>query len=229
MMQTFRENYECILERIGRAAERSDRSADTVTMVAVTKYFSGVEEVRALYALGCRDFAENRAALLQEKHGLLLEEAPDIRWHFIGPLQKNKARRVLGCAKIIHSVESLDLLKTLDRIAQEKGVVSSVFFEVNISGEAAKHGFSRESLASVWGSLSDFPHLKVKGFMGMTSLHASERDAHEQFRTLREIRDQFLPGGELSMGMSHDFEIAIEEGATMVRIGSALFEDFSSF
>lgn len=220
-------DYSKVLDQIASAALSAGRKPETVKLVAVTKYFSGTREVEELHEAGCRDFAENRLPVFQPKFEALrtLREAPEtaFRWHFIGPLQKNKARKVLLMADTIHSGESLDLLRTLDRLSAELNLRRRVFVEVNLGGEANKHGFSRPELELAWPEIQSFAHLELAGFMGMTSLDADEAEAHRQFASLRLLRDEFLPGGELSMGMSHDFPIAIAEGATIVRIGSALF------
>ncbi|MGN1274428.1 MAG: YggS family pyridoxal phosphate-dependent enzyme [Thermoguttaceae bacterium] len=221
-------NYAKILGQISDAALASGRKPEDVKLIAVTKYFTGTREVEDLYESGCRDFAENRLPVFQPKFEALkdLQQTPAtaFRWHFIGPLQKNKARKILQMADVIHSGESLALLQTLDRISAELNLRRRVLIEINIGGEANKHGFSRDEFLEAYPAIQAFTHLELAGFMGMTSLDADEAAAHRQFAFLREIRDEFLPGGELSMGMSHDFPIAIAEGATMVRIGSALFE-----
>ncbi|MBO5436249.1 MAG: YggS family pyridoxal phosphate-dependent enzyme, partial [Thermoguttaceae bacterium] len=177
---------------------------------------------------GCRDFAENRLPVFQPKFEALRplkdDPASAFTWHFIGPLQRNKARKILQMADVIHSGESLELLQTLDRISAELNVRRRVLVEVNLGGEANKHGFSRREFMEAFPAIQAFTHLELAGFMGMTSLDADESEAHRQFASLRELRDEFLPAGELSMGMSGDFPIAVAEGATMVRIGSALFE-----
>ncbi|MDO4630059.1 MAG: YggS family pyridoxal phosphate-dependent enzyme [Planctomycetia bacterium] len=221
-------NYSKILSQIAEAATVAGRKPEEVRLVGVTKYFTGTEEVEALYAAGCRDFAENRLQVFQEKADKLRTlhdtEETAFRWHFIGPLQKNKARKILQNADVIHSGESLDVLQALDRISAELNLRREILVEINLGGEQNKHGFSPAEFRAAFPEIQVFTHLKIVGLMGMTSLDADETQAHRQFATLRQLRDEFLPGGELSMGMSDDFPIAIVEGATMVRIGSALFE-----
>ncbi|MDO4575236.1 MAG: YggS family pyridoxal phosphate-dependent enzyme [Planctomycetia bacterium] len=211
-----------LLETIHALAVRAGRNPDEVRLLAVTKYF-GTPQIDALAEMGCRDFGENRLPVFSEKVQFFSERA-DFRWHFIGPLQKNKARRVLKMADWIHSGESLELLQTLDRVSAEENLQKKVLVEINLGGEENKHGFSREAFEAAWEEIQQLSHLRIVGLMGMTSLDADEKKAHAQFSLLREIRDAFLPGGELSMGMSHDYPIAIEEGATILRIGSALFD-----
>ena len=221
-------NYAKIIEQVAEAAVSSGRKPDEVTLVGVTKYFSGTREILGLHEAGCRDFAENRLPVFQTKFESLktmqASEETTFRWHFIGPLQRNKARKILQMADVIHSGESFELLQTLDRISAELNIRRKIFIEINLGGEENKHGFSRQEFEEAYPKIMTFSHLSVAGFMGMTSLGADEAEAHRQFAALRELRDDFLPGGELSMGMSHDFRIAIAEGATIVRVGSALFE-----
>lgn len=221
-------DYELILKQISAAAERSGRRAEDVKLVAVTKYFSGTQEVLALHEAGCRDFGENRLPIFQPKYEALktLQEIPEsaFRWHFIGSLQRNKARKIMQMADLIHSGESLELLETLDRLGEELHLKRSVLLEVNIGGEENKHGFTPEEVRDAFPKILTFQHISISGFMGMTSLDADEAAAHRQFASLRQLRDELLPESELSMGMSHDFPIAISEGATIVRIGTALFQ-----
>lgn len=223
------QNYAKILSQIADVATSAGRKPEEVRLVGVTKYFSGTKEVEALYNAGCRDFAENRLQVFQEKAETLRtlhdSEETTFRWHFIGPLQKNKARKILQFADVIHSGESLDVLQTLDRISAELNLRRKILVEINLGGEPNKHGFSPEEFRVAFPTIQAFTHLEIVGLMGMTSLDADVTQAHRQFATLRELRDEFLPDGELSMGMSDDFPIAIAEGATMVRIGSALFEE----
>lgn len=221
-MKTF---YTEILAQIRLAAEKNHRSPEEIRLVGVTKYFPDTEEVRALYEAGCRDFGENRLQNLEPKADELRKAGrfPDLTWHFIGPLQRNKARRVLEIADWIHSGESLELLKTLDRLAAELGRKPHVLVEVNLGGEQNKHGFTPQGAREAWNEIRSLTNIRLEGFMGMTSLDATEAQAHAQFASLRTLRDELLPGGQLSMGMSHDFPIAIAEGATLVRIGTALY------
>ncbi len=221
-------NYESILNQISAAASHSGRRPEDVKLVAVTKYFSGIQEIQNLLESGCRNFGENRLPILQPKYEALKEvqnsKDSAFHWHFIGPLQRNKARKVLEIAEMIHSGESLELLRTLDRLSDELHLRRRVLIEVNIGGEANKHGFTRDELLSAFPEILTFSHLQISGFMGMTSLDADETAAHRQFAALRALRDELLPEGELSMGMSHDFPAAIAEGSTIVRIGTALFQ-----
>ncbi|QDV20245.1 Pyridoxal phosphate homeostasis protein [Gimesia panareensis] len=225
------ENYSLIQNRIQAACLRVGRSPESVRLVAVTKY-AQLEWVQALVDLGCRDLGESRTPQLEERAALL---SPEIRWHFIGPLQRNKVRRTIQCCNLIHSVDSLKLLNTIDRIAGESGLEPEILIEVNLSGEATKKGFSSSDLSSAWGDLCQVSHVKIVGLMTMAPHVQDPELARPVFQELRELRDELQQRSpervslhELSMGMSGDFEIGIEEGATLVRVGSALFEGLES-
>lgn len=222
------DNVAAVRERIASAAERSGRSRDEITLVCVTKY-TGLDAARALVKAGCHDLGESRPQELWHKAESLASE--QIRWHMIGHLQRNKVARTLACAALIHSVDSTRLAKAIDENARNQGHVAKVLLEVNISGEPAKHGFAPAEVELELGEIAAFPHLRVLGLMGMASGDGDPISARREFSALRELRDKLarvsppnVTLGELSMGMSQDFEVAIEEGATIVRVGSALFE-----
>lgn len=224
------ENLEQIRERIEAACARSERATDAVRLVAVTKY-AELQWVRDLIELGMRDLGESRPQQLLERAGLIDER---VRWHMIGHLQRNKARKVLPLVSLIHSVDTPRLLETLDRLAEEMELRPRVLLEVNVSGEKAKHGFAPEALVATWPSVLACKHVEVDGLMTMAPLADDPATAQPVFRGLRELRDRLvgcspedvtLP--ELSMGMSDDFDVAIEEGATLVRVGSSLFAGLS--
>ena len=226
------DNLAAVQMRIAAAATRSGRSAEEVTLVAVTKYV-GVAEVRALMVAGCRDLGESRPRELWLKAKAIPEG--EVHWHLIGHLQRNKIRRTLPLAALVHSVDSLRLLSELDAEAMRLGQPVQVLLEVNCSGDAAKHGFKPAAVSALLPELARFPHVQVRGLMTMAALGGDAGTARRNFAQLRELRDQLrgnCPPGvsldELSMGMSGDFEAAIEEGATIVRIGSALFEGLDS-
>ena len=210
------------------AAQQSGRPPDAVHLVAVTKYV-GPAEIRALIDAGCRDLGESRPQSLWEKAAAFADCG--VRWHMIGHLQRNKARRTLPCLSLLHSADNLELLEILDRTAGELGRRLEVLLEVNVSGDAAKHGFSPQEMGDVVAWVSELPRLDVRGLMCMAGLESDADQTRREFARLRQVRDDLagrLPAGvtlpELSMGMSGDFEAAIEEGATLVRVGSALFE-----
>jgi PLP dependent protein len=219
------ENVALVRGRIAEAARRSGRSADAVRLVAVTKYVSA-ESVRPLVEVGCCDLGESRPQQLWEKASQLADLP--IRWHFIGTLQRNKVRRTLPLVAMIHSIDSPRLLAAID---EECLAPLPVLLEVHISGEATKHGFEPDEIESFLAKASDYRQVSIRGLMGMASLDGGADVARRQFAALRELRDCLrvnCPPGvtldELSMGMSGDFDVAIEEGATIVRVGSALFE-----
>jgi hypothetical protein len=195
--------------------------------VAVTKYV-GTPEVRALVEAGCRLLGESRPQELGEKAEAL--SGLPIRWHLIGHLQRNKVRRTLPLVEMIESVDSLRLAAAIDRIAGELSLALPILLEVNVSGEPAKHGFQPAELEECLAELAGYGSVEVRGLMCMAGLEGSPEAARTDFAGLRQLRDHLrerCPEGivleDLSMGMSGDYEVAIEEGATIVRIGSALF------
>lgn len=212
---------------IQAACQRAGRSPDEVTLVAVTKY-AQIDWVRELVDLGVMDLGEARPQQLVSRSRELPQS---IHWHLIGHLQRNKADIVLPVCHRIHSVDSTRLFDHLSKLAATVSCPCTVLLEVNVSGEASKDGFDREELLQAWPKLQETTSLQIAGLMTMAPLDSSPEAARPVFRALRELRDQLTatsngrwPLRELSMGMSGDFEVAIEEGATLVRIGSTLFE-----
>ncbi|MDO4549668.1 MAG: YggS family pyridoxal phosphate-dependent enzyme [Planctomycetia bacterium] len=239
LKSVIEKNLAEISRQITSAAEKVGRNAEEISLIAVTKYAPD-EAVAALLELGVRDFGESRQQMLSRRAQKWPREIfPDLRWHFIGPLQKNKMRRVLQVAHLIHSGESLEMLTALNHVAQEEGLRAKVLLEVNLSGEKNKHGFSPETLTRELEQIFTLKNLEIHGLMGMTSLDATETDAHFQFALLRRLRDSlreqihvFSPDLAaifrlLSMGMSDDYPVAIMEGASVIRVGSAIFEGIS--
>lgn len=193
-------------------------------LVAVTKY-AEVAWVRDLVALGQLVLGENRPQQLVERAGVLAGAT----WHLIGHLQRNKVRAVLPHVACIHSIDSLKLLARIGEIAGELGLAPEVLLEVNVSGEASKDGFTPDTVRAEWTALRSVPNVRITGLMTMAPLADDPEAARPTFRRLHALRDELQSAGgprlpELSMGMSGDFSTAIEEGATMVRIGSRLFE-----
>lgn len=228
---TISENIDGVQRRILAACQRAGRSPSEVQLVAVTKY-AEVEWVQTLINLDHRDFGESRPQQLSERSTKLSD---NIRWHMIGHLQRNKVRPVLETGAMIHSVDSQRLLDRIELIAAELGITVSIFMEVNISGEESKYGFAPESVSQSVTRMSDYRHVKLLGLMTMAPHADDPEDARPYFRALRDLQQQMNQGlpaenqmQSLSMGMSGDFEVAIEEGATHIRIGSALFEGLSS-
>lgn len=231
MHERIADNVAKIRHSITEAAARSSRSPDEVTLVAVTKYV-GSELIRPLYAAGCRQLGESRPQQFWGKAEELKEL--EIEWHLIGHLQRNKARRTLPYVSLVHSGDSLRLLETLNELSRELKRVTDVLVEVNISGDESKHGFSPDDVERTLPKLAELASLRIRGLMGMAAWGTSPEEARRDFAALRQLRDRLRPNcppeiqlDDLSMGMSGDFEVAIEEGATLVRVGSALFEGVS--
>ncbi len=223
------ENLARVRQCIAEAARASGRSPEAVTLVAVTKYV-GVEEAAALVEAGCRQLGESRPQQLWQKVPAL--ENLGIGWHLIGHLQRNKVQRTLPLVDMVQSVDSRRLAVAIEECAAELGRKVPVLLEVNISGEGAKQGLEPSEVEPLLAELAGLTHVEVRGLMGMASLEGGLDAARRDFARLRDLRDR-LRGNcppsvaldELSMGMSGDYEVAIEEGATIVRVGSALFED----
>ena len=223
------ENVAEVRGRMAAAAARAGRKVGDVRLVAVTKYV-GPDEIRALVAAGCTDLGESRPQQLWDRAAELC--ALPIRWHMIGHMQRNKVDRTLPLAAMIHSVDSLRLAEAIDDAAGKLDRKVPILLEVNISREAAKHGFAPEEIEPFLPKLIDLTHIEVRGLMCMAGLEGGNEEARRDFANLRTLRDRLRAIGsasicldELSMGMSGDYEIAIEEGATIVRVGSALFEN----
>ena len=215
--------YAQVTDRMRRAAERAGRAASDVTLVAVSKTF-GVDSIIEANKAGITDFGENRAQELRSKAEVIGDR---VRWHFVGPLQRNKVRYVVGVAKLIHSVDRLDLGEALARRARSLGAPQQVLVEVNVSGEAQKHGVEPQRAADLAMALDALDGLDVVGLMTMPPLPRDPEDSRPHYKelaALSEVIRRGLPRAmELSMGMTGDFEVGIEEGATMVRIGEAIF------
>lgn len=227
------DNLRRVRERIAAAAEAAGRAADEITLVGVTKYVSS-HEARALVEAGCLDLGESRPQELWSKADALGELAPasghSIRWHLIGHLQRNKLRRTLPLVSLIHSVDSQRLLAAIDAEWQTHAAAQNqqlpplrVLLEVNTSGEAAKHGFAPDAVEQLVATAAQFPRVQICGLMTMAALEGGLDVAARNFAQLRTLADR-LHLKECSMGMSGDFEVAIREGATIVRVGSALWE-----
>lgn len=227
------ENLADLRGRIADAARRSGRTAEDVKLVAVTKYVDA-DVARQLVQTGCHDLGEARPQELWRKADALAAEA--VAWHLIGHLQRNKIARTLRLAHLIHSGDSMRLLNAIDAEAAQAALAPvPILLEVNISGDATKHGFKADELPSLGAQFAALANIEIRGMMCMAGREGDLDAARRDFESLRLLRDQLrllwsnrLDLDELSMGMSGDYEVAIEEGATIVRIGSALFAGVAS-
>ena len=226
-MADIKGNLERVRERIAAACRRAGRAEGEVTLVAVTKTVTPIE-VAELYRLGVRDFGENRVADGLERKNVLA--AADSRWHLIGHLQRNKAAMALsGGFTRIHSVESGKLLDVLDRECGRLGVRAEILLEVSVSGEESKYGIAPADLPSLAAAAAAKTNLELSGLMTMAPLSDDPEESRPLFRELARLRDDTekrlgRPLPHLSMGMTGDFEVAVEEGATLVRVGTALYK-----
>jgi PLP dependent protein len=218
------ERYGSVLRQIADAADIAGRDPSEVTLVAVTKTV-GVTEIERAVVAGMHDFGENRAQEFTTKQALF----PDARWHFIGTLQTNKVKHVVGHAALIHSIDSPHLLAAVDRRAQEAEVVQPVLLEVNVSLEESKHGMGYEEAEECVRAACELPGVHVRGLMTMAPLGRPEsvrwvfRETAEWLGRLQSLHCDAVDLTELSMGMTNDFKVAVEEGATIVRVGRAIF------
>ena len=228
LLRRIAENLANVRGRIAHAAAHGGRKAQEIKLVAVTKYV-GEREIRALAEAGCDLLGENRPQDLWKK-AQACHDVP-AHWHLVGHLQRNKVRRTLPLMKMIQSVDSPRLVAAIDRIAGELSCRMPILLEVNVSGEAAKHGFEPDGVEPFLAELAGCEHVEVRGLMCMARFTGGLDAARRDFAALRNLRDRLRRNcpdnvllDELSMGMSGDYEVAIQEGATIVRIGSALYE-----
>ena len=223
-MSEMKQRLKTVLERIRKAAERSGRDPSEVTLVAVSKNFPA-QAIKEAFSLGIRNFGENRAQELKDKY----EKLSNIQatWHFIGRIQTNKIKYFVPIVEYVHSVWREKELKEIDKRSKIISKIMKVFLEVNVSGEETKAGVKPENIKDLLEFAKDLENVKVVGLMTMAPIAEDPEDVRWVFRKLRELRDELKKEypdiKELSMGMSGDFEVAIEEGATFVRIGTAIF------
>jgi pyridoxal phosphate enzyme (YggS family) len=223
-MSAVAERYRKVLRAIADAADVAGRDPAEVSLVAVTKNV-GISEVSQAIAAGMHEFGENRAQEFVGKQALFPHET----WHFIGTLQSNKVKQVVGRATLIHSVDSLGLLDVIDRRAREQELVQPVMLEVNVSGERTKHGMTYDESEEAVRRARELPGIAIRGLMTMAPLGRPEstrkvfRECGHWMGRLQSLHCDAVELTELSMGMSNDFPVAIEEGATIVRVGRALF------
>ena len=223
-MSSILENLQGVREQIAQAAAKAGRDAKDIDLVAISKTHPA-EKVREAVEAGQNLFGESR---VQEARAKIPELSSSICWHFVGHLQKNKVRQALPLFEMIHAVDSLALAQDINRIAEEEGLYPRVLLEVNVAGEGSKFGFEADALRQQMEALLALPRLSIEGLMCIPPLAVESEDSRKFFVEVRELRDslekQFnmsLP--QLSMGMTQDFLIGIEEGATLVRVGTAIF------
>ena len=226
-MEAVAAHLQSVRSRIDAAARRAGRDPSDIRLIAVSKTF-GIDHVRAAWAAGQRDFGENKVQEALQK----IDESSDmeIRWHLIGHLQSNKAKKAATAFACIHSVDSIDLLKKLDAAAAERGASPDVLVQLDLAGEETKFGAQADEARRIVEAAAAARAVRASGLMLIPPWNEDQERTRPWFVRLRELRDRWLSDGipaaalrHLSMGMSHDFEAAIEEGATMVRVGTAIF------
>jgi hypothetical protein len=220
------ENLKAVTQRISMSCDKSGRPKDAVKLICVTKTV-GLKEIEEILASGLKDIGENRVQDALLKHKTIGDRAI---WHLIGHLQTNKVRDAVGIFSLIHSVDSLRLAEAIDKEAKRIGKVQDVLIQVNTSGEESKFGMSRDEAIPFFEKVASYPNISILGLMTMAPEVEDPEKTRPCFRKLRELRDEInAMGGRhalqiLSMGMTNDFEIAIEEGSTMIRVGRAIFK-----
>jgi pyridoxal phosphate enzyme (YggS family) len=227
-MPSIAENLDLVREQIAQAAAKSGRSADDVEVVAISKIHDA-DKVREAIEAGQTLFGESR---VQEARVKIPELPSNLRWHFVGHLQKNKIRHALPLFELIHGVDSLALALDVNRIAEEDGLHPRVLLEVNVAGEGSKFGFQPDKLRSEIESLLALSRLSILGLMTIPPIAEEAEASRKYFVQLRELRDSLqtefhVDLAQLSMGMTQDFAVAVEEGATLVRVGTAIFGERS--
>jgi pyridoxal phosphate enzyme (YggS family) len=227
-VETIATNLERVRQQIAQAATKAGRAVDEIELVAISKTH-GADKVHAAFDAGQTLFGESR---VQEARVKIPEVTSAVRWHFVGHLQKNKIRHALPLFEVIHSVDSLALAQEMNRIAEEEGLHPRVLLEVNVAGEGSKFGFAPGTLREQMETLLALPRLSIEGLMTIPPLAEESEASRKFFVKLRELRGALekefnmkLP--HLSMGMTNDFSIAVEEGATLLRVGTAIFGERS--
>jgi len=223
------ENINAVYKRIARAAVKVDRGPEEVRLIGVTKYVPSIAVVEAVES-GLREFGENRVQEAQEKIPDVVAKTGgcDVTWHLIGHLQRNKVKKAVELFDLIHSVDSLDLAASINNYAEKAGKMQRILIQVKLSNEESKYGISKDNCLDFVARSARLRNLKVEGVMTIPPFSDDPEESRPYFRELKALRDEAVAAGykaldELSMGMSNDFEVAIEEGATMVRVGTAIF------
>jgi pyridoxal phosphate enzyme (YggS family) len=225
-VQTIKNNLKIINEKIRKAASRANRNSEEIKLVAVTKTAT-IEQIKEAISAGVKIIGENKVQEAKEKYQIL---SADIEWHLVGHLQTNKVKYAIEIFDLIHSVDSIKLAKEIDRRSQQFGMITNVLVEVNVSGEETKYGIKPEEVESFLKEVSEFSRIKVRGLMTIAPIAEDQEEVRPYFRKLRELSEEIksknlknVKMDYLSMGMTEDFEVAIEEGANMVRIGRGIF------
>ena len=225
-MQTIKNNLKIINEKIRKAASRANRNSEEIKLVAVTKTAT-TEQIKEVISAGVKIIGENKVQEAKEKYQIL---SADIEWHLVGHLQTNKVKYAIEIFDLIHSVDSIKLAKEIDRRSLQFGMITNVLVEVNVSGEETKYGIKPEEVEPFLKEISEFSRIKVRGLMTIAPIAEDQEEVRPYFRKLRELSEEIksknlknVKMDYLSMGMTEDFEVAIEEGANMVRIGRGIF------
>ncbi|MGB6371235.1 MAG: YggS family pyridoxal phosphate-dependent enzyme [Atribacterota bacterium] len=225
-METIKNNLEIINEKIKKAALKANRNPEEIKLVAVTKTAT-IEQIKEAISAGVKIIGENKVQEAKEKYQIL---SADIEWHLVGHLQTNKVKYAIEIFDLIHSVDSIKLAKEIDRRSLQFGMITNVLVEVNVSGEETKYGIKPEEVEPFLKEISEFSRIKVRGLMTITPIAEDKEEVRPYFRKLRELFEKIkikniknIRMDYLSMGMTEDFEVAIEEGANMVRIGRGIF------
>ncbi len=228
----LKENYDLVLNKVKRACERAGRDEKDVTLIAVSKT-KPVEMLQEVYDCGCRDFGENKVQEIMDKYDKLPN---DIRWHMIGHLQTNKVKYIVDKVYMIHSVDSIKLAKEISKEAVKKNVTVKILLEVNVAQEETKFGMMSDEVKEFYNEVIDLPGLKVCGLMTIAPYVEDSEENRQYFVKLRQLmvdmteeKNDNKDVGELSMGMTGDYEVAIEEGATYVRVGTGIFGERNYF
>ena len=228
-MSSIAENLQRVREQITAAAAKTGRSIDDIVLVAISKTHPA-EKVREAIDAGQTLFGESR---VQEARAKIPELPSNLRWHFVGHLQKNKIRHALPLFELIHGIDSLELAQDTNRIAEGEGLHPRVLIEVNVAGEGSKFGFEPERLRGEMESLLALPRLSILGLMCIPPIADEAEASRKYFVNLRKLRDRLqtefhVDLAQLSMGMTQDYAVAVEEGATLVRVGTAIFGERST-
>lgn len=228
-METIKKNLEKINEKIKKAALKANRSPEDIKLVAVTKTAT-VEQIKEAISAGVKTIGENKVQEAKGKYQVLSADIADIEWHLVGHLQTNKVKYAIEVFDLIHSVDSKKLAEEIDKRSLQFGIMTNILVEVNVSGEETKYGIKPEEVEPFLKEISEFSRIKVRGLMTIAPIAEDKEEVRPYFRKLRELSEKIenkniknVKMDYLSMGMTDDFEVAIEEGANMVRIGRGIF------